>query len=119
MKSRKIFTIGIFLAILAMVSVPELAMAGKAGKGGGGGQGSGMNMMRTKNAYQHQYQPQNQNRYQYRQETGLIANMKSWLVETVSGALGHGAVATYPDRPYLRWSFECLRTLCFYLSIMI
>jgi Family of unknown function (DUF6765) len=37
---------------------------------------------------------------------GLIANVKSWLAETISGALGHGAVATYPDRPYLKWSFE-------------
>ena len=37
---------------------------------------------------------------------GLISNVKSWLAETVSGALGHGAVATYPDRPYLKWSFE-------------
>ena len=37
---------------------------------------------------------------------GLIANIKSWLAETVSGALGHGAVTTYPDRPYLKWSFE-------------
>lgn len=36
---------------------------------------------------------------------GFIANIKSWLAETVSGALGHGAVATYPDRPYLKWSF--------------
>ncbi len=42
----------------------------------------------------------------YHQEAGFIANMKSWLAETVSGALGHGAVATYPDRPYLSWSFE-------------
>lgn len=37
---------------------------------------------------------------------GLFANIKSWLAETVSGALGHGAVATYPDRPYLEWEFE-------------
>ncbi len=37
---------------------------------------------------------------------GFIANVKSWLAETVSGALGHGAVATYPDRPYLKWCFE-------------
>jgi hypothetical protein len=36
---------------------------------------------------------------------GFVANVKSWLAETVSGALGHGAVATYPDRPYLKWSF--------------
>lgn len=27
-------------------------------------------------------------------------------VETISGALGHGAVATYPDRPFLTWDFE-------------
>jgi hypothetical protein len=37
---------------------------------------------------------------------GFTANIKSWLAETVSGAIGHGAVATYPDRPYLKWSFE-------------
>lgn len=42
----------------------------------------------------------------YRVETGFLANVKSWLAETFSGALGHGAVATYPDRPYLKWSFE-------------
>ncbi|MBW2370337.1 MAG: hypothetical protein JRH15_20900, partial [Deltaproteobacteria bacterium] len=41
----------------------------------------------------------------YGEGGGLIANMKSWLAETISGALGHGAVATYPDRPYLKWSF--------------
>jgi hypothetical protein len=37
---------------------------------------------------------------------GLLANIKSWVGETASGALGHGAVATYPDRPYLNWSFD-------------
>ena len=26
--------------------------------------------------------------------------------EEASGGLGHGAVATYPDRPYLVWSFD-------------
>jgi hypothetical protein len=36
---------------------------------------------------------------------GLMDNIKSWLAEIVSGALGHGAVATYPDRPYLKWRF--------------
>jgi hypothetical protein len=30
---------------------------------------------------------------------------KSLFAETVTGALGHGAVATYPDLPYLSWSF--------------
>lgn len=34
---------------------------------------------------------------------GLMANIKSWFIEALSGALGHGAVVTYPDRPYLIW----------------
>jgi hypothetical protein len=37
---------------------------------------------------------------------GIIANIKSWIAETASAALGHGAVATYPDRPYLKWGFD-------------
>lgn len=36
----------------------------------------------------------------------LIANIKSRFAEGLSGALGHGAVATYPDRPYLVWKFN-------------
>ena len=36
-------------------------------------------------------------------EGGLMANIKSWFIEALSGALGHGAVVTYPDRPYLVW----------------
>lgn len=36
----------------------------------------------------------------------LFSNIKSWGAETFSGALGHGAVATYPDRPYLSWKFD-------------
>ncbi len=28
----------------------------------------------------------------------------SSFLESISGALGHGAVATYPDRPYLHWT---------------
>ena len=28
------------------------------------------------------------------------------LAEEASGALGHGAVGTYPDRPFLHWSFN-------------
>ena len=32
--------------------------------------------------------------------------MKSEAVETSSGALGHGAVLTYPDRPYMHWQFR-------------
>ena len=37
---------------------------------------------------------------------GLLCNIKSWLTEEASGALGHGSVATYPDRPWLVWSFD-------------
>ena len=37
---------------------------------------------------------------------GLLTNLLSWLGEAASGALGHGSVATFPDRPYLVWSFE-------------
>ncbi len=41
----------------------------------------------------------------YADEVGFLRNIKSWVGETASGGLGHGAVATYPDRPYLIWSF--------------
>ena len=37
---------------------------------------------------------------------GLLINIKSSFVEVASGALGHGAVLTFPDRPYLEWDFE-------------
>lgn len=37
---------------------------------------------------------------------GLMPNVKARLAEVASGALGHGAVATLPDRPYLVWSFD-------------
>ena len=37
---------------------------------------------------------------------GLLTNVKGWLAENLSGALGHGSVATLPDRPYLVWSFD-------------
>ena len=43
---------------------------------------------------------------EYHKEGGLLTNIKSWIAETFSGALGHGAVMTFPDRPYLKWSFE-------------
>ncbi|NQV19341.1 MAG: hypothetical protein HQ534_12465 [Armatimonadetes bacterium] len=45
-------------------------------------------------------------RKKYKSETGLLTNIKSSVIEVASGALGHGAVATYPDRPYLVWNFE-------------
>lgn len=42
------------------------------------------------------------------QRLGLGA-VAAWIVsfvgETGSGALGHGPVATYPDQPYLKWSY--------------
>ena len=37
---------------------------------------------------------------------GLLRNVVSWFTEEASGALGHGSVATYPDRPWLVWSFD-------------
>lgn len=37
---------------------------------------------------------------------GLMPNIQARVAETASGALGHGAVATLPDRPYLVWSFN-------------
>lgn len=37
---------------------------------------------------------------------GVMATIASWFAETLVGGLGHGAVMTYPDRPYLKWSFE-------------
>lgn len=39
-------------------------------------------------------------------EGGFFQNIKSWFAENLSGALGHGAVMTYPDRPYLKWEFK-------------
>ena len=45
-------------------------------------------------------------RKKYKSETGFLTNIKSFLIEIASGALGHGAVATYPDRPYLVWNFK-------------
>ncbi|MEW5728757.1 MAG: DUF6765 family protein [Pseudomonadota bacterium] len=33
------------------------------------------------------------------------AAVKSMIGEVGAGALGHGGVATYPDQPYLQWSF--------------
>jgi len=41
---------------------------------------------------------------------GLWTNVRRSIIssgaETASGALGHGAVATLPDLPYLEWSFK-------------
>lgn len=42
----------------------------------------------------------------YPKEGGMFDNIKSWFAEEASGALGHGAVMTHPDRPYLIWDFE-------------
>lgn len=40
---------------------------------------------------------------------GLLQNFRTHLMsnaaENMSGALGHGAVATFPDQPYLEWSY--------------
>jgi hypothetical protein len=36
----------------------------------------------------------------------IMENIKSTLAENLSGALGHGAAVTFPDRPYLEWRFN-------------
>lgn len=42
----------------------------------------------------------------YAKEEGFLTNIKSWFAESLSGALGHGAAVTFPDRPFLKWSFS-------------
>lgn len=46
----------------------------------------------------------------YGTQGGLLDNIKRTVfssgTEFFSGALGHGAVLTFPDQPYLRWKFE-------------
>ena len=37
---------------------------------------------------------------------GHFANIKSFLGEKAYGTLGHGAVAKFPDYPYLVWNFD-------------
>ena len=36
----------------------------------------------------------------------ILVSLKSAAAEAMSGGLGHAAVLTYPDRPYLIWEFE-------------
>jgi hypothetical protein len=36
----------------------------------------------------------------------VLENIKCNIAEKCSSALGHGGVATYPDRPYLTWDFN-------------
>ena len=40
------------------------------------------------------------------EQGGLLPNIKSHLGERAYGTLGHGAVAKYPDYPYLVWCFD-------------
>ncbi|MCT4535141.1 DUF6765 family protein [Halodesulfovibrio sp.] len=35
-----------------------------------------------------------------------LGSVISFFAEESTGSLGHGAVATFPDRPYLKWCFE-------------
>lgn len=42
------------------------------------------------------------------EQGGLMANIRQIIggsAQAMSGALGHGAVAIYPDQPYLEWDF--------------
>ncbi len=46
-----------------------------------------------------------QSKAEHPEDSGWLANIKSFLAEGASGALGHGAAYTFPDRPYLVWEF--------------
>ncbi|SPD72834.1 putative signal peptide protein [uncultured Desulfobacterium sp.] len=50
----------------------------------------------------------------YGNQGGFFENIKralaSSVAEMLSGALGHGAVLTYPDQPYLHWRFKYEKT---------
>ncbi len=46
----------------------------------------------------------------YGMDCGRLDNILSSMAERFSCALGHGAVLTYPDRPYLVWSFAYEKT---------
>ncbi|XPV77511.1 MAG: DUF6765 family protein [Desulfovibrio sp.] len=35
-----------------------------------------------------------------------LNSLVSFFVEATTGSLGHGSVATFPDRPFLEWKFE-------------
>ena len=37
---------------------------------------------------------------------GLARILASETIEAITGAVGHGAVATYPDEPYLKWEYR-------------
>ena len=53
-----------------------------------------------------EYKKDERFRETYPGEDGLLTNVKSCFAEKLSGALGHGAALTFPDRPYLKWSFR-------------
>ena len=44
-------------------------------------------------------------RKDYPGEDGRMETIASWIAETLSGGLGHGAAVTFPDRPFLKWNF--------------
>jgi len=60
----------------------------------------------TKKTEKYLRQKESEFKENYPDEEGMLTNIKSWFAETFSGALGHGAVVTFPDRPYLKWSFK-------------
>ncbi|WP_031481817.1 DUF6765 family protein [Maridesulfovibrio frigidus] len=42
----------------------------------------------------------------YSEDAGFFETIASWFAEELSGALGHGAACTFPDRPFLVWKFD-------------
>jgi len=52
-------------------------------------------------------------KFRHKHGNGLFANIRACLqahIAEETGALGHGPVLTYPDRPYLKWSFQYERS---------
>ncbi len=42
----------------------------------------------------------------YPSPSEIVDKVKATIAQSLSGALGHGAVATFPDLPYLNWVYE-------------
>ena len=60
----------------------------------------------TQKSEKHLKQKEKEFKENYPGEGGMLTNIKAWFAETLSGALGHGAAVTFPDRSYLKWSFK-------------
>ena len=58
-------------------------------------------------AFMEKYAPEMGGLPNFRKALGNLQDrVAGGVAEGLSGALGHGAVLTYPDRPYLKWQFD-------------